>query len=120
MSLWADELRIYYSNVYGIISFAPLNILASILPCISVTETEVRDGLVDIEDQEKHCLWLKRDIDDIENQEKNYQLSRYIGKFFTLLILRNASPRSTKRPCLFFENNIMQSNFSGSNTFGTM
>ena len=27
---WAAELGIYYSNVYGKISFAPLNILASV------------------------------------------------------------------------------------------
>ena len=30
-SLWAAELGIDYSNVYGKISFAPLNILASVL-----------------------------------------------------------------------------------------
>ena len=28
--LWAAELSMYYSNVYGKISFAPLNILASV------------------------------------------------------------------------------------------
>ena len=49
-----------------------------------MTETEVREGLVNIEDQDKHCLWLKRDIDNIEQQESNYALSRYIGKLFTL------------------------------------
>ena len=45
-----------------------------------MTETEIRDGLVNVEDQDKHCLWLKRDIDDIEEQHESYALSRYIGK----------------------------------------
>ena len=30
LNLWAAELGIYYSNVYGKIIFAPLNILASV------------------------------------------------------------------------------------------
>ena len=30
-NLWAAKKGIYYSNVYGKISFAPLNILASVL-----------------------------------------------------------------------------------------
>ena len=30
MNLWATELGINYSNVYGKISFAPLNILSSV------------------------------------------------------------------------------------------
>ena len=51
-----------------------------------MTETEVREGLVDIKDQDKHCLWLKRDIDDIENQGASYQLSRYIGKLHVTCI----------------------------------
>ena len=29
-NLWAAEMGIYYSNVYGKISFAPLNILSSV------------------------------------------------------------------------------------------
>ena len=47
---------------------------------ISVTETEVVDGILKIKDPEKHCLWLKRNIKDIEKQESNFLLSRYIGK----------------------------------------
>ena len=35
---------------------------------------------MNVEDQDKHCLWLKRDIDDIEEQQESYALSRYIGK----------------------------------------
>ena len=31
LNLWAFELGIYYSNVYGEISFASLNILSSVL-----------------------------------------------------------------------------------------
>ena len=39
-NLWATELGIYYSNVYGKISFAPLNILASVsLHIIYVSDT---------------------------------------------------------------------------------
>ena len=30
LDLWAAELGIYYSNAYGKISFAPLNILSSV------------------------------------------------------------------------------------------
>ena len=30
MNLWAAELGKYYSNVYGKVSFAPLNILSSV------------------------------------------------------------------------------------------
>ncbi|WAR22531.1 NWD1-like protein [Mya arenaria] len=46
---------------------------------MSVTETEVEEGLLTATgDAVKCALWLKRDIDDIENQEKNYALSRYM------------------------------------------
>ena len=34
--LWAAELGTYYSNVYGKISFAPLNILSSVLLHVSI------------------------------------------------------------------------------------
>ena len=50
--------------------------------CISssVTETEVEGGILKCKNPEKHCLWLKRNIQDIEKQDSNFLLSRYIGK----------------------------------------
>ena len=47
---------------------------------ISVTETEVTDGILNIKEPEKHCLWLRRNIKDIEKQDSNFLLSRYIGE----------------------------------------
>ena len=47
-----------------------------------VTETEIRNGIVNVENPDQHCLWMKRNIDDIEVQEASRDLSRYMGKLF--------------------------------------
>lgn len=43
-----------------------------------VTHTEVMSGLSS-QDLGKKCVWLKRNIIDIEEQKPSYQLSRFIG-----------------------------------------
>ena len=47
-----------------------------------MTETEIRNGIVNVENPDQHCLWMKRNIDDIEDQEASRDLSRYMGKLF--------------------------------------
>ena len=47
-----------------------------------VTETEIRNGIVNVENPDQHCLWMKRNIDDIEIQEASRDLSRYMGKAY--------------------------------------
>ncbi|XP_053395163.1 uncharacterized protein LOC123524131 isoform X2 [Mercenaria mercenaria] len=44
----------------------------------SVTETEIFNGILKTEGSAHTSIWLKRTIEDIENQECTYQLSRYI------------------------------------------
>ncbi|XP_076106889.1 NACHT domain- and WD repeat-containing protein 1-like isoform X1 [Mytilus galloprovincialis] len=44
---------------------------------VSVTHTEVMSGLSS-QDLGKKCVWLKRNITDIEEQKPSYQLSRFI------------------------------------------
>ncbi|KAL4236659.1 hypothetical protein ACF0H5_005044 [Mactra antiquata] len=44
----------------------------------SVTETEVYNGLLNSKDPIKQCLWLKRTIEDIEDQECSFLVSRYM------------------------------------------
>ena len=48
-----------------------------------VTETEIRNGIVNVENPDQHCLWMKRNIDDIEVQEASRELSRYMGEAST-------------------------------------
>lgn len=51
----------------------------NVLIIFIVTETEVSKGIVEASDSSNTCLWLKRTIEDIENKESSYVLSRYIG-----------------------------------------
>ncbi|KAH3785932.1 hypothetical protein DPMN_164028, partial [Dreissena polymorpha] len=45
---------------------------------ISVTETEVEEGLLKAEDSiARQAIWLRRNIEDIDRQESSYALSRY-------------------------------------------
>ncbi|KAL5016270.1 hypothetical protein ScPMuIL_005859 [Solemya velum] len=45
---------------------------------MSVTEAELREGLLNEKKVEKCCLWVKREIKDIENQTNSEVLSKYI------------------------------------------
>ena len=40
-----------------------------------VTESEIRHGVMSVDNPEKHCLWISRNIRDLENhlQDKNAQ-----------------------------------------------
>ncbi|XP_068711765.1 NACHT domain- and WD repeat-containing protein 1-like isoform X2 [Montipora foliosa] len=42
---------------------------------MSVTESEIRHGVMSVDNPEKHCLWISRNIRDLENhlQDKNAQ-----------------------------------------------
>ncbi|XP_060587443.1 NACHT domain- and WD repeat-containing protein 1-like isoform X3 [Ruditapes philippinarum] len=44
----------------------------------SVTETEVYGGIINADDINNTCIWLKRTIEDIETKDSSYILSRYI------------------------------------------
>ncbi|KAK3095848.1 hypothetical protein FSP39_019955 [Pinctada imbricata] len=46
---------------------------------ISVTEIETQAGVLESKEPNKHCLWYHRVIDNIEDQPRSYQLSRFIG-----------------------------------------
>ncbi|KAK3084596.1 hypothetical protein FSP39_016054 [Pinctada imbricata] len=45
---------------------------------ISVTEREVQMGMLEAEKPGVECIWIKRKINNIENIESSWQLSRYI------------------------------------------
>ncbi|KAH3785449.1 hypothetical protein DPMN_163539 [Dreissena polymorpha] len=48
---------------------------------ISVTETEVDEGLLKAEDSiARQAIWLRRNIEDIDCQESSYALSRFTGE----------------------------------------
>ena len=55
---------------------------------VLVTETEVHFGLSAMDEPEVEGLWLRRTIEDIDQQESSYILSRYKGEgMFVLSIL---------------------------------
>ena len=46
-----------------------------------VTETEVEEGLLKAEDSiARQAIWLRRNIEDIDQQESSDELSRYTGE----------------------------------------
>ncbi|KAH3895797.1 hypothetical protein DPMN_019963 [Dreissena polymorpha] len=52
---------------------------------ISVTETEVEEGLLKAEDFiARQAIWLRRNIEDIDRQESSWELSRYTECKFNL------------------------------------
>ncbi|KAK3590255.1 hypothetical protein CHS0354_041333 [Potamilus streckersoni] len=44
---------------------------------MSITEAEITMGLLSTENKDKHCIWLKRTITDIEKEPSSVLLSRY-------------------------------------------
>ncbi|KAL3864387.1 hypothetical protein ACJMK2_006074 [Sinanodonta woodiana] len=44
---------------------------------MSITEAEITMGLLSTENKDKHCIWLKRTIKDIEKEPSSVLLSRY-------------------------------------------
>lgn len=50
------------------------------LKLFSVTETEVQEGILRVPNADQTTLWLKRNIENIEQQSSNYALSRFMGK----------------------------------------
>ena len=52
---------------------------------LSVTESEIRQGILQVPDANTHCLWFKREIPGIEEQESTKILSRYFGLYLTLV-----------------------------------
>ena len=61
----------------------PQMIKMQIIDCLylTVTETEVQEGLLGLHNPSKHCLWFKRNIEDIEKQPSSKLLSRFIGQY---------------------------------------
>ncbi|XP_064636230.1 uncharacterized protein LOC135493155 isoform X2 [Lineus longissimus] len=73
---WADEERI--SEILARAAAQKLPDTKDIQKyLISVTENEIRDGILEAADIGDHCLWFYRDIEDIYNQPKNYAFGRY-------------------------------------------
>lgn len=48
--------------------------------CYTVTEKEIKHGLLDIEDANKHCLWFQRNLRGIDKAEPSRLVSRFTGK----------------------------------------
>ena len=48
--------------------------------CYTVTEKEIKHGLLDIEDAKKHCLWFQRNLRGIDKAEPSRLVSRFTGK----------------------------------------
>jgi len=51
-----------------------------------VTETEVQEGILKVGDVTDTTVWLRRTIEDIDQQENSYALSRYMGTSIFLQI----------------------------------
>ena len=48
-----------------------------------VTESEIRHGILQVPEANTHCLWFKREIPRIEQQESGRILSKYFGLSLT-------------------------------------
>ncbi len=53
--------------------------LIGLLLALAVTEREILYGILKVPETSGKTLWFKRNIKDIEQQEKSKLLSRYIG-----------------------------------------
>ncbi|KAJ7375739.1 hypothetical protein OS493_039208 [Desmophyllum pertusum] len=47
---------------------------------MSVTEDEIRRGIINATDQEKHCFWFKRVITDIDDKIEDSNTGKFIDK----------------------------------------
>lgn len=50
-----------------------------------MTETEITEGLLNAQNVDEKCVWLRRKIKDIEKQDASYLLSKFIGNFIWFL-----------------------------------
>ena len=48
---------------------------------VTVTESEIREGILSMETSDLRCLWFKRNITDIHEQTTTPQLARYAGEW---------------------------------------
>ncbi|XP_068701494.1 protein qui-1-like [Montipora foliosa] len=60
---------------------------------MSVTEDEIRRGIIDAIDQEKHCFWFKRVITDINDNMGDSNTGKFVDKTW-------GSPSSVDEPAL--------------------
>ena len=49
-----------------------------------MTDKEIRDALRDKTDQNTNCFWFRRNIQDLEGQEKTKMFGRYKGSYVEL------------------------------------
>lgn len=54
-----------------------------------VTEKEVKQGLLDMKDANKHCLWFHRTLRGIDKAEPSRLVSRYTGLIFDKVVVFN-------------------------------
>ena len=46
--------------------------------CLLVTETEIRHGVLGESHPDEQCLWISRNIQDLENHLKNENIQNFI------------------------------------------
>lgn len=66
-----------FVNRRYLISFTYILLFVSL-----VTEKEVKQGLLDIKDANKHCLWFQRTLRGIDKAEPSRLVSRYTGLLY--------------------------------------
>ncbi|KAL3864383.1 hypothetical protein ACJMK2_006070 [Sinanodonta woodiana] len=73
---WSDESELMQKAI-GETSMRIFDEATARKYAMSITEAEITMGLLSTENNDKHCIWLKRTIKDIEKEPRSDMLSRY-------------------------------------------